>query len=124
VINIVFTLVSAIIGVAMFGAVLLASAKSEAATADTAQDAAGSDVAIATPMAQPKTMDGIAIDGFRVANTNVNGDGAEQGRPAQPPRPATDQEPRTQLASKAANPRAQWQMAAQIADLRKPFRQM
>ncbi len=64
----------------------------------------------------------MAIDEIRVANTNANGS-QQQGSPAKPPRPSTDQEPRTQVAQ-ISKTQTNWQMAAQIPDTRNTFRQM
>jgi len=102
-INIVFTLISALLGVAMFGAVLLASPKAEAAAGDRA--------AIGPAPTQPDAGSNRSGDAFAliaVDELRTNATRTVQQRVVQPSRPRT-----TTL-----------QMAAQTFDRGKSFRQL
>ncbi|HEY1722375.1 MAG TPA: hypothetical protein VGG27_14125 [Magnetospirillaceae bacterium] len=110
-ISLVFTLVSAILGIAMFGAILLAPGKAEAEASIASRDSAGdgSQVvasAAASPIGQApmvssqrRHFDGIVIDEIRAANINASRKAA----------------PKQQVA---------WQMAAQIPNTQTLSRQM
>jgi hypothetical protein len=121
--GLVFTLVSAIIGVAMFGAILLApgSAKAEASVASASNAGDGSPAVVET--IKHRAFDGAALGEIRIANTNVNGGASDRDAPAKPQRPGSDREPRTQVAGISQSP-ANWQMAAQIPNTQTMLRQM
>ncbi len=123
--GLVFTLVSAILGVAMFGAILLAPSSSRAEASIASSESAGDGSPAIVASAKHRAFDIVAIDEVRVANANVNGNIGKDDVPPKPSRPATDQQPRTQVAQVVKQQQqVAWQMAAQIPTSQTMLRQM
>lgn len=99
-ISLFFTLVSAILGVAMFGAILFAPGKAEAEATIAGRDAGdgSASVVAASAASQRRAFDILAIDEIRTANVNSKRTASKQ-----------------QVA---------WQMAAQIPNTQTLQRQM
>ncbi len=104
-INLVFTLVSAILGVAMFGAILLADGTAEAKATVVDRTAAGGGSG-AGVTAKPPGLTTDIVQFAQASNRNTGDDGS-----ASKPRPTTDKERRTQIAQTVRY----MQMAAQTS---------